>query len=89
MEITIQLIEENAYNGQFSKEYQKISEDIRLHVPCDYGANHSSSKVRPCAHELFCAFSECVPDVASTSPKQAFSGIQLAGNVDASLRPQR
>ena len=37
----------------------------------------------------FCAFSECVPDVASTSLKQAFSGIQLAGNVDASLRPQR
>jgi hypothetical protein len=52
VEIAIQLIEENAYNGQFSTKEQERTPVDRLHVPHYYGANHSSEKVRVCAREL-------------------------------------
>ena len=42
VEITIQLIEENAYNGQFSTKEQERTQLDRIHVPRYYGANRSS-----------------------------------------------
>jgi hypothetical protein len=37
----------------------------------------------------FCAFSECVSDVASTNARKAFIEVQLVVNVEGVLRPQR
>ena len=51
----------NAYNGQFSKRYQKISHTGSAHVPLHYHTSRSFLKVPGCAREFFvCAQKRCV-----------------------------
>ena len=43
----------------------------------------------PCVPvNYFCACRKCVPNVASTNRRKAFTGAQLAGDVEVVVQPQ-